>query len=272
MNRNKWIVIFILIAVFALGIVISSYPDYLLLSKFPWLLAVSAITGIILGILSVRFKSKTVIENGGISRHGTGSFIEHWLTALGIFLLIISGFIMGFLFFPPITDTFKGVLFPLNMHFIGLNITLLGGFYFLTDHILSGKLSALIPNVKDIFQGTIGKYLLRKKWTAEGKYLSSQKSAFLAYAVLGGGQIVTGSIKVMGHFLNIPSATLAITTSIHDIFSLLFIIMLVTHIIFVILSVEHRTLLKSWFTGRVSESYAKEKHEAWYDEITKQKK
>jgi cytochrome b subunit of formate dehydrogenase len=269
MNRNKWIVIFILIAVFAIGIVSSALPDVLLLSTFPWLLIASVIIGIILGILSVRFKSKTAIEKEGISRHGTGAFIEHWLTALGIFLLIISGFIMGFLFFPNIANTPKSVLFPLNMHFIGLNITLLGGFYFLTNYVLSGKLSVLMPNIKEILQGTIGKYLLRKKWEHETKYLASQKSAFLLFAVLGGVQLITGSIKVMGHFFNIPSTTLAVTTSIHDIFSLLFIIMLVIHILFALLLSSHRLLLKSWFTGRVSESYAKENHKAWYDEITK---
>ena len=269
MNKNKWFVILILIIIFALGIIFSAYSSTLLLSKLPWLLIVSAITGIILGVLRIRFKRETVIEDGKITRHGIGAFIEHWLTALGIFLLIISGFIMGFLFFPHIADTPKSVLFPLNMHFIGLNITLLGGFYFLTDYVLSGKLSVLMPGIKDILQGTIGKYLLRKKWKSETKYLASQKSSFLVFAVLGGVQLVTGSIKIMGRFWDIPSSTLAITTAIHDIFSLLFIIMLVVHILFVLLSPSYRILLKSWFTGKVSESYAKEKHRAWYDQLTK---
>ncbi len=270
MNRNKWIVIIILVAIFAIGIIFSAYLDTLLLSKLPWLLAVSAIIGIISGVLRRIFKSKTVIENGEITRHGIGAFIQHWLTALGIFLLIISGFIMGFLFFPHFADTPKSVLFPLNMHFIGLVFAFLGGFYFLTDYVLSGKLFVLVPKIKDIFQGTIGKYLLRKKWTFETKYLASQKSSFLVFAVLGVVQLVTGSIKIMGHFSSIPASTLAITTAIHDIFSLLFIIMLVLHILFALLSSSYRVLLKSWFTGKVSESYAKEKHKAWYDELTKQ--
>jgi cytochrome b subunit of formate dehydrogenase len=269
MNRNKWIVIFILIAVFATGIIIAAYPDSLLLSKFPWLLIVSSVTGIILGILRAKFKKKPIIEDGKVFRHGIGAFIEHWLTALGIFLLIISGFIMGFLFFPNIADTPKSVLFPLNMHFAGLNITLLGGFYFLSDYLFSRKFSVLIPNIREILHGTIGKYLLRKKMEHETKYLASQKSAFLLFAVLGGVQLITGSIKVMGHFLNISSTALAVTTSIHDIFSLLFIIMLVIHISFALLLSSHRILLKSWFSGRVSESYAKEKHKAWYDVISK---
>ena len=41
MNRTKWLVIILLIVIGALGIFISSYADYLMLSKLPWLLAVS---------------------------------------------------------------------------------------------------------------------------------------------------------------------------------------------------------------------------------------
>ncbi|MFZ7104874.1 MAG: cytochrome b/b6 domain-containing protein, partial [Peptococcaceae bacterium] len=216
-----------------------------------------------------KFKKRAVIEQGEIRRHGTGAFIEHWMTGLGIFLLIVSGFMMGFLFFPHLADTPRSVLFPLNMHFTGIIITVFGGFYFLTDYVFSGKLSVLMPGIKDITQGTIGKYLLKKKWKAETKYLSSQKASFLVFAVFGGVQLITGSVKVMGHLFRIPSSALAATTTIHDIFSLLFIIMLVVHILFVVLSPSYRTLLKSWFTGKVSESYAKEKNEAWYDELKK---
>lgn len=270
MNRSKWVVIILLIAVLIIGITFFAYPDFLLLTKFPWLLIVSVTVGIILGGIRAKFKKKATFENGKISRHGIGAFIEHWLTAVGIFLLIISGFIIGFLFFPNIADTSRSILFPLNMHFVGLNIALLGGFYFLTDYILSCKLSMLIPNIKEILHGTIGKYLLRKKWESETKYLASQKSSFLLFAVLGGVQLITGSIKIMGHFYSIPSSTLAVTTSIHDIFSLLFIIMLFVHILLSLLFSSYRVLLISWFTGKVSETYAKENHKAWYDDLTKQ--
>ncbi|MFA5628797.1 MAG: cytochrome b/b6 domain-containing protein [Dehalococcoidales bacterium] len=269
MSRTKWLVSIALLAVFAGGILLSSFPDTLLLSKLPWLLIVSAVAGILLGLLRKRFTCKAIIENGKVQRHEIGSFIEHWLTVVGIFLLIISGFIIGFLFFPHFTDTLKSILFPLNMHFIGLNITLLGGFYFLTDYIFSCKLSSLIPNFKDLSEGTIGKYLFKKECCNEGKYLSSQKAAFLVYAILGGVQIITGFIKIMGHFWGISHTALAVTTLIHDIFSLLFVIMVIVHVLFVVLSTKHRTLLKSWFTGNVSESYAKEEHKVWYDQFTK---
>jgi hypothetical protein len=163
MNRNKWFVIFILIAVAATGIAASAYLDILLLSKLPLLLIASAITGIILGILRARFKGKSTIEKGEVSRHGIGAFIEHWMTGLGILLLIVSGFMIGFLFFPHFADTPKSVLFPLNMHFIGLIITIFGGFYFLSYYIFSRKLSVLIPNMKDILQCTIGIIPVKKE-------------------------------------------------------------------------------------------------------------
>jgi hypothetical protein len=209
MNRNKWFVIFILIAIVAAGVVVSAYLDILMLSKLPWLLIVSAASGIIPGILRAKFKSRTIIENGEVSRHGIGAFIEHWMTGRGIFLLITSGFMIGFLFFPHFADTPESVLFPLNMHFIGLIITVFGGFYFLTDYVFSGRLSVLMPDLKDIVQGTIGKYLLKKKWQAESKYLASQKSSFLVFAILGGVQLLTG-YKNNGAFFRYTACALAL--------------------------------------------------------------
>jgi formate dehydrogenase subunit gamma len=267
MDRNKWLIITTLIVITGLGIFLFSLLDILLLDSAPWLLIVSMVIGITFGALRSRVKNKPSIHNEQIARHGLGAFLEHWGTALGIFILIITGFIIGFLFFPHFADTPKSIIFPLNMHFLGILITFLGGFFFLTDYVLSRNFRLLIPNIKDIINGTIVKYLLRKKWGNESKYLSSQKSAFLVFAVLGGIQLVTGSIKITAHFLSIPAVTLAVITLIHDIFSLLFIIMLIVHILMAITLPSHRTLLKSWFTGKISEQYIKENHNAWYEEL-----
>ena len=267
MDRNKWLIVLILAVITGAGIVISAFSQILLLDTLPWLMIIAVVFGIASGVLRARTKKKSAVYKEQVTRHGKGAFLEHWGTALGIILLIISGFMIGFLFFPHFAGTPKAAIFPLNMHYIGILITFFGGFYFLTDYILSGNFRSLVPNLKDIINGTLGKYLLRKKWVGESKYLSSQKSAFLLFALLGGMQLVTGSIKVAAHFWSLPSETLAITTSIHDVFSLLFIIMLVVHISMVIIIPSHRELLKSWFSGKVSERYAKEYHSAWYEEI-----
>ena len=264
-------ILFITIIIALLGglIYFLTTVDSLLLELFPWLLIVSTLIGIVLGLFRARDKDKPLIENGYITRHCLEDFVQHWVTAMGIILLIISGIVLGFLFFPHFADTPNSVILPLNIHFIGLVITAFGGFYFLTGHVFSNKLHNLVPSINDIVNGTLAKYIMRKNISKEHKYLSSQKSAFLIFAVLGGGQLITGIVKITAHFVTIPPLTLAITTLIHDIFSLLFIIMLLVHILFAVLFPSHRILLKSWFTGKISEKYIRERHIAWYDELKK---
>lgn len=256
--------------IFSLGLGFSYLSDSVLFDTMPWVLLVFVVAGIILGIFKGRIRHQKVTAAGKVVRHSGSGFFQHWGTALGIFALIASGILMGFLFFPTITKSPAGFIFPMNLHFVALAVTLFGGFYFLTGYLISNKLSTLIPNSKDIWQGTIGKYILRKKWSSENKYLSSQKSSFLLFSILGLGQLVTGGIKVAAHVWSLSPSLMSISTVFHDIFTLLFILLLVEHILFVLIIKKHRTLLASWFSGTVDEEYAREEHPIWYDELQKQ--
>lgn len=104
--------------------------------------------------------------------------------------------------------------------------------------------------MRDIWDGTIKKYLLRKKWNDAGKYLSSQKSAFFAFAVLGLGVLVTGAIKMGDLAGQDPSQSVSVASYVHDIFAILFILLLIIHILLVLVVRSYRRLLVSWFTGR----------------------
>ena len=233
------------------------------------MILVSIVAGAVYGKDRAKFKNKPGIAIGQVTRHVGGAFFKHWGTALGIFTLIVSGILLGFLFFPHLMDTPETAAFPLNMHFVGLMITSFGGFYFITDYLLSRNFMLLVPNLKDIIHGTLGKYFLRKKWVTETKYLSAQKSSFLLFALVGGVQLVTGAIKMVAHIWLLSPSVMSITTVIHDIFSLLFIILLIIHVLFVIAIPRHWPLLKSWFKGKVTEEYAKKEHPIWYKELKK---
>ena len=245
--------------------------DSVLFDTIPWMVPVSIIAGILFGVIANRIKQNNPPKDGQVVRHNGGGFFQHWGTALGIFALIVSGILMGFLFFPTITKSPSGFMFPMNMHFVALVVTLFGGFYFLTSYFISKKLGTLVPNSKDIIHGTIGKYILRKKWTSESKYLSSQKSSFLLFAILGLGQLATGGIKVAAHVWNLSPSLMSISTVLHDIFTLLFLILLIEHILFVVLIKKHRVLLGSWFKRTVTEEYARTEHPLWHTELQKQK-
>ncbi len=237
----------ILAAVLALIIWGVSRLNSLILQNGAWILAGAIIAGTLSGVIRAIFKGVKITPNAveKNERHTVDSFLEHWGTGIGIFILIYSGFQIRFQ---------PGQLFPMNLHFVGLVYTLVFGSYFMADFLVSQKYHDLLPNITDITDGTIKKYLFRAKWVDRGKYLSSQKSAILAFAFLGVGILLTGSLKVAGHFWSIPPVTLNIATSLHDLISALFIIMLVVHLALVMIVRHHRNLLGSWFNGKVKEA------------------
>jgi cytochrome b subunit of formate dehydrogenase len=225
---------------------VSSFQTKLF-SDISWISLIAIIIGAIAGIFTARAKLKNTDQVVDPPRHTLYSFMEHWGTGIGIIILIVSSRLLGLAFIshednPSITAS--------NMHFIGLLFTLLFGSYFLTDFLASREYRTIMPNMRDIWDGTIKKYLLRKKWNDAGKYLSSQKSAFFAFAVLGLGVLVTGAIKMGDLAGQDPSQSVSVASYVHDIFAILFILLLIIHILLVLVVRSYRRLLVSWFTGR----------------------
>ncbi len=234
-----------------------------------WAVPAAVVLGLILGVIRAKRKVKEKIEDGEVTRHGAGAFLEHWGTGLGIIMLITSGILLGFLFIPSQVNFLDDAVWMLNLHFVGIVVTLFAGSLFAADFLVSRKYSSLLPNPTDISGGFFGKYMLRRKWTAETKYLSSQKAAFLAWAVLGVVVLATGAIKLGWRVWPIQADVLGWATVIHDWVTLLFILMLIVHVLMVLLLPAHRKMLKSWITGKVPEEYVKEEHPIWYEELEK---
>ena len=133
-----------------------------------------------------------------------------------------------------------GGLNAIKLHFLGLFLTLLFGSYFLADFFMSRKYVDLLPNIKDIVDGTIKKYLFRVKIKETGKYLSSQKSSFLLFAILGGLIFVSGVIKLLPFYTHISFSVVKIATTIHDVSAWGFAAVLVIHILLVIVWSAYR--------------------------------
>lgn len=261
------IVLTLTLAALAVGIVLSNTSDAVFFDSVPWVTIAAAGLGFILGAARALLKGREEVSYGEVTRHGAGSFFEHWGTALGIFTLLASGILLGFLFFPTIIGASDKTTFPLNIHFVGVVVASFGGFFFVADYIFSRNISKLVPNISDIIGGTIAKYILRRKWTSEDKYLSSQKAAFLAFAFIGAGILISGAIKVAAHIWPIDAGVWAAFTVVHDVFSLLFIILLFIHVTLVLALPAHWPSLTSWISGRVTEEYTEKEHPVWYDEM-----
>lgn len=175
------------------------------------------------------------------ARHTVDTLLEHWGTAAGIFILIVSGIQLHY---------FHGGLPAIKLHFLGIFFTLLFGTYFLADFVISAKYRTLLPGLKDIINGTIKKYLFRFKFKETGKYMASQRASFLLFAAAGAVILVTGVIKLLFFYIKIPFKLLETATKVHDISALIFGILLVIHILLVVARRSNWPLLSSWFSGK----------------------
>ena len=212
-----------------------------------WIFIAAFVVGIIAGTIGAGIKQSrwSRAVNKTPERHTLDSIMEHWGTAIGLFIMIVSGY--------QIHE--HGGPNAIKLHFLGLFLTLLFGSYFLADFIASRKYAELFPNIKDIVDGTIKKYLFRVKAKETGKYLSSQKSSFFLFAILGGLIFVSGVIKLIPFYTPIPFRIIKISTTIHDVSAWGFVALLVIHILLVIVLPVYRPLLESWFTGKQPEEH-----------------
>ena len=200
-----------------------------------------AALGIIGGIIKIVLGSRKT--NLQPERHSIDSILEHWGTAVGIFILIVSG----------IQIHYHTGLPAIKLHFLGILITLLFGSYFLADFIVSRKYRTLLPDLKDIIDGTVRKYLFRFKFKETGKYMASQKASFLLFVILGTIILITGVIKLLFFYITISFSLFKTATKIHDISAYLFIGVLAVHILLVIARRTNWLLLLSWFNGKTPE-------------------
>ena len=200
-----------------------------------------AALGIIGGIIKIVLGSRKT--NLQPERHSIDSILEHWGTAVGIFILIVSG----------IQIHYHTGLPAIKLHFLGILITLLFGSYFLADFIVSRKYRTLLPDLKDIIDGTVRKYLFQFKFKETGKYMASQKASFLLFVILGAVILVTGVIKLLFFYITISFSLFKTATKIHDISAYVFMGVLVVHILLVIDRRTYWLLLLSWFNGKTPE-------------------
>jgi cytochrome b subunit of formate dehydrogenase len=200
-----------------------------------------AALGIIGGIIKIVLGSRKT--NLQPERHSIDSILEHWGTAVGIFILIVSG----------IQIHYHTGLPAIKLHFLGILITLLFGSYFLADFIVSRKYRTLLPDLQDIIDGTVRKYLFQFKFKETGKYMASQKASFLLFVILGAVILVTGVIKLLFFYITISFSLFKTATKIHDISAYVFMGVLVVHILLVIARRTNWLLLLSWFNGKTPE-------------------
>jgi cytochrome b subunit of formate dehydrogenase len=279
MLKKTLLLTFVLLAALGVGI----YFSYTSLKGIPlfdnrnaqWGILASVVVGLILGVARGLLKKKNEIKGDLVTRHGLGSLISHWGTAFGIFAAMYSGVMLGFFvmsgksiwFLPVFAKTQGAVISALDTHYFAVLMTLFGGFFFGGDYLSSRNPSLLFPNLRDITQGFIGKYFLRRKWDFDDKYLSSQKGAFVPYAAIGIVMVLSGAVKVAAHVWPITANIWGWATVIHDVFTVFIILFTVVHVAIVVLLNEWPAF-RSWWTGTMTTKHVEAHHHVWYEDLT----
>lgn len=215
-------------------------------------------------------------SNKKVLRQPLSNRIVHWVTALTIFSLIISGF--GQM---PMYKRYNIVKLPgaewlgnysatLIMHYIGAIILLFILFYHVFVHLIQKQFD-ILPKRGDVKQSIIIiKAMITNQEEPPGeKYLAEQRLAYFAFAVVLFLIVVSGLIKVAKNvsFINVPNIVMTYAAHVHN-FATLFLILLIIAHLFAFIFKANRQLIPGMFSGYVSKQYAKERHSLWYEKIT----
>jgi cytochrome b subunit of formate dehydrogenase len=272
--KKTLLVLAVLVIALAAGVIVS-YTSLKGTSLFAntmadWALLAVAIVGLVAGAARGMLKKKSSIKGDVVIRHGLGSFISHWGTGLGIFALLVSGVLMGvslgWLSIGPFANTPAKVVAPLDLHYFAVALTLFCGFFFAGDFLFGRDWMELTPNLTDVTQGFIGKYMLRRKWTKETKYLSSQKAVVYPYVLIGLVLVATGAIKVASHIWPIRANVWGWATAIHDYFAVFILLYTLVHMAIVVM-LGHWPAFFSWFTGTMTTHEVEHEHPVWYEQL-----
>lgn len=219
-------------------------------------------------------KSKKVL------RQSLSNRVVHWVTAISIFSLIISGFGQMPMYKRynftklPNAEWLGDYSITLIMHYIGAVILILIVFYHIFVHLFSKEFDAM-PKRGDIKESwVIIKAMLTKGEEPPGdKYLAEQRLAYLAFGITIMLLIVTGLVKMAKNtlFVTIPDVIVSASTHIHNIATGIIIFLIISHLAAFIIK-ANRKLIPGMFSGYVDEEYAKHRHSIWYTKLKRRKK
>ncbi len=230
---------------------------------------VAVFIGIFLGTLKYRSAAEKIM-NGKVERHDELMFIQHWSNALGIVILIITGFVLGTLFIPRTVQGAANIGFALNMHFVGILFFFFGASFYITKNYFTGELKHMMPKKGDL-KGMIGHYTAmvfrRGEAPKEEKFLCAERVVFPMWIIGISGITLTGIVKTGAHIWSLPAGFMGAMTFLHGVFAIYMALMLVAHVFAAAIIPPSWPLLRSMITGKVSEKYVKHHHEKWYEEI-----
>jgi len=254
-------------------VVLLGVRDTLWFDTTTWLVWIMPFLGVLAAVASRR--RNPFIENGRVLRHDGPAMLSHWLHGVGTVILLVSGIALGLLFIPALVGAEEPTWRMMNAHYIGVLAFLFGTFYYGANTLLSGRLKEHLPHsLKGSLQDAVAHYravFTKSEFPGEGKYFASEHLSYPMAAIGSLLMVVTGLFKVAAHSVNLPEWLMGAMTVTHDVVTVVMALFLVAHVIMGALVPWSWPLLRSMFTGYVSEDYVKHHHAGWYRQLTAKK-
>ncbi|SEN90968.1 formate dehydrogenase, gamma subunit [Mesobacillus persicus] len=214
-----------------------------------------------------------------VYRQSLSNRLVHWITAISIFALIISGF--GQM---PMYKRYNITKLPgaewlgeysltLVMHYVAAIVLIFIVFYHIFVHTLLKQFDA-IPKRGDGKESVkiIKAMITKGEEPPSEKYLAEQR---LAYAVIGVtilALVITGLVKVAKNvaFISVSHPIVFWSTAIHNTATFILIFLIIAHLAAFGIK-ANRKLLPGMFTGYVDKEYVKHRHSLWYKKLKNEK-
>ncbi len=206
-----------------------------------------------------------------VKRHSVTVRLNHWAIAVSGIFLLFSGF--GQM---PMYKRYNIVKIPglawssnyeitLLMHYVAAALFGAAVLYHIIYHFRR-KEFGILPKKGDVGEAIAGfKAMLgRDEEPAHGKFQAKQR---VIYAIMGSASLallLTGLVKSYKNLGNIviDHMLLEAITLAHTIFGMLFMMLFLAHVGALLLK-NHRPLIPSMFSGRISKEYADHHHPKW---------
>lgn len=229
-----------------------------------------------LGFLVAGFSRRQdpAIRGDRILRHDVPARLAHWTHAIGTVLLLVSGLALGTRITPSLVGGGEGSVPWFNVHYVFACIFLFGTFYWLGNTIVSAyRLREHLPTKRAITY-TINHYgslmgFKRFTYPREEKYFESERMAFVGAVLIAAAMAVTGIVKTLARWVDIPGEVMLVANWGHDLFAVLMLLFLLAHVFFAVVIPSSWKTFPSMLHGTVPFDHAKEEHAAWVEELEK---
>ncbi|SDI80523.1 formate dehydrogenase subunit gamma [Ferrimonas sediminum] len=214
------------------------------------------------------------LEQDRVLRHDGVARLTHWTSAFGCVLLLVTGVVLGFLWFPRLVTSAGATALMFNLHFIGALYFLFGCSLWACNQLVdTHRLRSHLPDeslwieVKKSFLHYTHMLGLTPNHIPAPKYHHSGRLAGLVIIVTSLVVIVSGFGKLVARGVDLDPVIIEMISFGHGWAALVMLLLIPVHALLGGVAPWAWNTLVGMVTGYVSRDYARQHHSLWFREL-----